>query len=94
MAFKKDQRDKVKRTVASLSKTLTIERKRELKWFLELHMIHDHSKRALWPLQKVYIMKIYNDLAPSTSTSRLLSTPMEILKLLAVPDNEDITDPS
>ncbi len=30
-ALKKDQRDKVKRTVASLLKALTIERKRELK---------------------------------------------------------------
>ena len=29
--FKKDQRDEVERTVASLSKTLTIERKAELK---------------------------------------------------------------
>ncbi len=39
-------------------------------------------------------MNIRNDLAPSTSTSRLLSTPMEILELLAVPDNGDITDAS
>ncbi len=39
-------------------------------------------------------MKIYNDLATSTNTSRLPSTPIEILELLAVPDNEDITDAS
>ncbi len=39
-------------------------------------------------------MKICNDLAPITSTSRLPSTPMEILELLAVPDKEDITDAS
>ncbi len=30
-AFKKDQRDKVKKTVPSLSKALTVDRKRELK---------------------------------------------------------------
>ena len=93
-AFKKDQRDKVERTVAWLSKALTIERKEELKWFLGLHVIRDRSERALWLLQKAYIMKICNDFAPSTSTSRLPSTPMEILELLAVPDNEDITDAS
>ncbi len=91
-AFKKDKRDEVEKTVASLSKTLTIERKRELKWFLGLHMIRDRSKRALWFSQKAYIMKIYNDPAPTISTSRLPSTPMEILELLAVPDNKDITD--
>ncbi len=91
-AFKKDQCDEVERTVASLSKSLTIERKEELKWFLGLHMIHDCSKRALLLSQKAYILKICNDLAPSTSPSRLPSTPMEILELLAVLDNEDITD--
>ncbi len=93
-AFKKNQRDKVERIVASLSKALTIERKEELKWFLGLHMIRDRLKRALWPLQKAYIMKICNDPASSTSTSRLPSAPREILELLAVPDNEDITDAS
>ena len=93
-AFLKDQRDEVEKTVASLSKALTIERKGELKWFLGLHVIRDRSKRALWLSQKAYILKICNDLAPSTSTSRLPATPMEILELLAAPDNEDITDAS
>ena len=46
-AFKKNQRDEVQGTVVSLSKTLTIERKRELKWFLGLRMICDRSERAL-----------------------------------------------
>ena len=45
--FKKDKRDEVERTAASLLKALTIERKRELKWFLGLHMIRDRSERAL-----------------------------------------------
>ncbi len=49
-AFKKDQRDEVEKTVTSLSKALTIERKGELKWFLGLHVIRDHSKKALWLL--------------------------------------------
>ena len=93
-AFKKDQHNEVERTVALLSKALTIERKRELKWFLGLHVIRDRSKRALWLSQKAYIMKICNDFASSTSTSQLPATPMEILELFAVPDNEDITDAS
>ncbi len=92
--LKKDQLDEVERTVASLSKALTIERKNELKWFLELHLIRDRSKRALWLSQKAYIMKICNLLAPNTNTSRLPSTTMEILELLAVSHNEDITDAS
>ncbi len=91
-AFKKDQRNEIERTVASLSKALTIERKGGLKWFLGLHMIRDRSKRALWLMQKAYIMKIYNNLAPSINTSRLPSTSIEILEHLAVPDNEDNTD--
>ncbi len=57
-------------------------------------MIRDRSERALWLLRKAYIIKICTELAPSTNTSRLPSTPMEILELLAVPDNEDITDAS
>ncbi len=93
-AFKKDDRDEVEKTVVSLSKTLTIERKWELNFFLVIHMIQDHSERALWLSQKAYIMKICNHIAPSTGTSRFSSTPMEILELLAVPDNEDITDTS
>ncbi len=93
-AFKKDQCDEVEKTVASLLKALTIERKGELKWFLGLHVIHDRSERALWLSQKAYIMKICNELAPSTSTSQLPSTSMEILELIAVPDNEHITDTS
>ena len=39
-------------------------------------------------------MKIYNDFAPSKTTSRLACTLIEIFELLAVPDNEDITDAS
>ncbi len=93
-AFKKNQRDEVETTVASLSKALTIERKGELKWFLGLHVICNRSERALWLSQKVYVIKICNDSPPCTSTSRLLFTQIEILELLAVPDNEDITDAS
>ncbi len=92
--FKKNKRNEVERTVASLSKALTIEKKGELKWVLGLHVIRDCSERALWLSQKAYIMKICNDFALITSTSRLPSTPMEILELLAIPDNKDITDAS
>ncbi len=92
--FKKDQRDEVERTDASLPKALTIERKDKLKWFLGLYVIRDRSKTALWLLQKAYMMNICNDLAPSKSLSRFPSTPMEIFELLTVPDNEHITDAS
>lgn len=37
-------------------------------------------------------MKIYNDLTSSITTSQLPTMPMEILKLLAAPNNEDIID--
>ncbi len=46
-AFEKNQPDKVERTVASLSKALTNEGKRELNWLLGLYLISDRSKRAL-----------------------------------------------
>ncbi len=46
-AFKKDHRDEIERTVALLSKALTIERKIEPKLILGLHKIRDRSKRAL-----------------------------------------------
>ncbi len=57
-------------------------------------MIRDRSEKALWILQKAYIIKMANDHAPNISTRRLSSIPMEILELWAVPDNEDITDTS
>ncbi len=79
--FKKNQHDEVEETLASLLKALIIERKGELKWFLGLHVIRDRSERALYLSQKVYIMKIYNQHTLNTSTSRLPSTPMEILVL-------------
>ena len=46
-------------------------------------MICACSEWALWLSQKVYNMKICNDLAPSLSTSQLPFISMEILKLLA-----------
>ncbi len=81
LAFKRDQPDEVERTVASLSKSLKIVRKRELKRFLGLYLIRDRSKKALWLSKKTYIMKICNDLALSTITSRLPSTPMKIVEI-------------
>ena len=68
-ALKKDQRDEIEGTVASLSKALTIERKEELQQFLGLHMIRDRPNRALWLLQTANIIRICKYLAPSTSTS-------------------------
>ena len=93
-AFKKDQCDKFANIIVSLSKTFTIEKKRELKWFLGLYVICDYLKRALWLSQKAYIMNICNDLASNTSTNPLAATPIEILELLAAPDNENIMNES
>lgn len=76
----------------ALSKALTIEKKEELKWFLGLHVIRDRSKRALWLSQKAYIAKICNDLALCANTSRLPTTPMEVLELLPASKDEIITD--
>lgn len=92
--FKKNQRDKVEKTVALLSKLLTIEKKGELKWFLKLYIICNLSKKALWLLQKIYMMKICNNLAFSTNTSQFLATLIKILELLTTPNNENITDTS
>lgn len=46
-AFEKEQNDEVKRTVDSLSKTLTIEVLEELKWFFSLHVIRVRPSRTL-----------------------------------------------
>lgn len=37
-------------------------------------------------------MKIYNDLALNIATSRFFTMPIKIFKLLAAPNNKDITD--
>ena len=69
--FKKDQPNKFQNTVASFSKTITIERKKEQKWFLGLYIIRNQSKKSydchkkyiLWrsiiPLVPVYVRADY-----------------------------------
>lgn len=93
-AYKKDRAGKVKQIVESLSKTLTIKVVGELKWFLGLHTICNRTKRIIWLSQEAYIMKIYNELAPALRTSRIPSTPMDILELLPLLENEDVSDAS
>lgn len=56
-AFNKNQRDEIENIVVLLLKMLTIKRKKELKWFLEFHVICNHLKSSLWLLQKIYIIK-------------------------------------
>lgn len=92
--FKKDQYDKVEKTVAFLSKALISEKKRELKQFLELYIIRNSLKKALCLLQKAYIIKICNNLISSTSISQFSATQIEILEFFAVSNNEDITNAS
>lgn len=94
IVFKKDQHNKFEKTVTLLLKALTIERKGELIWFLELAVIRNHSKKALWLLQKAYILKICNNLTPGIITSRLPDMGIEILEILAAPNNKDIMNVS
>ena len=80
-AYWKKQSDKVKKTIASLSESLTLEDKGELKWFLGLNVIWNQLNQTMWLSQKAYISKICSNLA-STPEGRLLATPMEPTKLL------------
>lgn len=90
--FKNDQYNKFEKTVGSLSKVLTIQRERKLKWFLGLYIIRNRSKRALKLLQKVYIIKIHNNLAPNTTISQLTAIAIKSVEFLATPNNKNIID--
>ena len=86
-AYKKEQTEEVKKTIASLSETLTLEDKGKLKWFLGLNVIQNRATRTMWLSQKAYISKISADLAP-TPEGQLPATPMEPTELLPL-SNED-----
>ena len=58
--FIKDQDNKDKMIVESLSQVLTIKVEGKLKCFLGLHVICNHIKQTSLLSYKVYIMKIYN----------------------------------
>ena len=45
--LKKDRADEVKKIIESLSETLTIKIVVELKWFLGLYVICNHTKRTI-----------------------------------------------
>ena len=87
-AFQKDQSSKVKRTVALLSETLTLEEKGELKWFFGLHIIRNRLKRTIWLSQKAYISKICSELA-LTPEGRLPATSMEPTELFPLLEKEE-----
>ena len=94
-AYRKEQSDEVKRTIASLSEALTLEDKSELKWFLGLNVIRNRATRTMWLSQKVYILKICTDLAPTPSKGRLPATPIEPTELLSLSvEEEQSTDAS
>ena len=88
LAFKKEQNAEVKRTVDSLSITLTIDMLGELKWFLILHVIRVRSSRTSWLSQKAYIQKIRNKLAPIDENCRPISTPIEATEFLPAHEDE------
>ena len=80
-AFKKDRANKVKKIVESLSQALMIKVVGELKWFLELYVIRNSTKRTIW------LLKICNEFVP-TDPLRLPATPMEILELFLIDKDE------
>ena len=88
-AYRKDQSEEVKRTIASLSESLTLEDKGKLKWVLGLNVIWNRATQTMWLLQKAYISKIYADLVPTPSEGRLPATPMEPAELLLLTDQEE-----
>ena len=92
-AFKKDRDDEVKKIVESLSQVLTIKVVGELKWFLELHVIRNRTKRTIWLSQKAYIMKICNEFI-QTNPLRFPTTPIEIPELLPIDKDEIVSDSS
>ena len=88
-AYRKDQTEELKRTIASLSESLTLEDKGELKWFLGLNVVRNRMSRTMWLSQKAYISKICADLAPTPTEGRLPATPMEPTELLPLSTKEE-----
>ena len=96
-AYRKEQGEEVKRTIAQLSESLTLEDKSKLKWFLGLNVIRNRTNRTMWLSQKAYISKICADLTPTPSEGRLPATPMEpaeLLPLSAYSNKEQPTEAS
>lgn len=92
-AYKEDKKDEVKQIQKALEQRLTIKEVGELKWFLDLHIVRNRSKRTVWLSQKAYIAKICNEFAPPPE-GRLPATPMDVIEPLPLPDNEDVSDAS
>jgi len=58
--YKKTNKKKVQKAIKELSKEYQISIFSKLKWFLEIHVLHNHSQRLLWLSQEAYIEKIAN----------------------------------
>ena len=93
-AYQKEQRNEVKRTIAQLSESFTLEDKGELKWFLGLNVIRNRATQTMWLSQKAYISKICADLAPVPSEGRLPATPMEPAELLPLSADSNEEQPT
>lgn len=84
-AFKKKKRNKSKQIVNLPSKTLIIKVIGELKWFFGLYIICYWPNLILWLLEKEYIQKIYNKLAPTDKCStRFPFILIKTIKLLSI----------
>lgn len=79
--------------VELLFQALTIKVVSELKWFLGLHVIRNHTKQTICPSQKPYIIKIYNEFI-HINLLQFPSTRIKISELLSIDKNKTISDSS
>ena len=54
-------------------------------------MICNRTKQTIWPLQKAYIMKIYNNFI-QINPLRFLTTPIEFSELLSIDKDKIVSD--
>ena len=93
IVFFENKHDEMMITMNGLAKEFIIDIIDELKWFLKMHIIRNHSIECLWLFQKVYIEKICKNLMKS-SINHSSSTFMNTAELLSAEDDEEISNES
>ncbi len=83
----------MKLIIESLSQVITKKVVGELKSFPRLHMICNRSKRTIWLLQRVYIMKICNEFALTNSLQQL-AMQLEVPELFPINEDEILSNSS
>jgi Reverse transcriptase (RNA-dependent DNA polymerase) len=89
-AFRKKDRDKVAQMIKSLREIFTMMELGELKWFLDMHIIRNRSKRSLWVSQYSYIEKVANKFIPDLR--KCPETPMVEEDLPQLPPEEEVNE--